>query len=262
MRNWFMAQLQPQPAPLPYPPTPVGPTYPAYPQPPSLYTSTNVFDQFTTYLQGVQVAVVDFLLRLVVAFIFVVIGYIIAWVIEWVIRWLVDTLKINEFLKNVGLSRWLEKGDVEVKTEHFLGKVAFWIVWILFWMPALDLLHLSTFNDFLRQLFGYLPTAVAGGLIFVASIFLAEFLKRVVRSVLKSSEVVGAGLGGQITYWAIVVFGIAATLSHLGVARDIINILVTGVVGFLILAGGLAFGLGGQEAARDFINKIKQEMHR
>lgn len=262
MKNWLIAQIPPSPGQLPYPPTPVEPTYPTYPPTPSLYTSTNVFNQFTAYLQGVQVSVVDFLLRLVVAFVFIVIGYIVAWVIEWVIRWLVDTLKINEFLKNVGLGRWLEKGNIEVKTEKLLGKVAFWIVWILFWMPALDLLHLSTFNDFLRQLFSYLPTAVAGGLIFVASIFLAEFLKRVVISILRSSEVVGAGLGGQITYWAIVVFGVAATLSHLGVARDFVNILVTGVVGLLVLSGGLAFGLGGQEAARDFIHKVKHELQR
>ena len=41
---------------------------------------------------------------------------------------------------------------------------------------------------------------------------------------------------------------------------DLIQILFIGVVAFLALAGGLSFGLGGQKAAADWIEKTKKEL--
>ncbi len=222
---------------------------------------TNAVDQFAQYVQNFQISLLQFIERFVGALIFVVVGFFVAWIIEWAVRWLIETLKINEFLKNIGFEKWLEKGNIALKTEKFVGKLVFWVVWVLFWMPAFDLLNLAAFNTFLYQIIGYLPTAIAGALIFVVSIFIAEFVKRIVIGVLKSSEVSGANIGGEVVYWAIIIFGLAAALSQLGVATAIINILLTGLVGLVALGGGLAFGLGGQEAAKDFIDKIRREIH-
>jgi hypothetical protein len=39
-----------------------------------------------------------------------------------------------------------------------------------------------------------------------------------------------------------------------------VNTLVTGLVALLAIAGGLAFGLGGKDAAHDFIAKIRKDI--
>lgn len=218
------------------------------------------FDQLFSYWQNFQVGILDFIMRFIAAAIVVIVGFLIAWVVEWVIRWLVENLKINDFLRNAGMGAWLERANVELKAEKFLGSLAFWIVWIFFWMPALDLVNLSAFNQFLGQLMQYLPVAVVGGLIMVAGVFLAEFLRKVVETILKGSKVHGGGTAGVIIYWAVVVFALAASLSHLGVARDFINIMLSGFIALFALAGGLAFGLGGQDLARDMLAKIKREV--
>ena len=49
-------------------------------------------------------------------------------------------------------------------------------------------------------------------------------------------------------------------LSHLGIAAQYMSILFTGIVAMLALAGGLAFGLGGKEAATDMIKSIRSEI--
>ena len=56
------------------------------------------------------------------------------------------------------------------------------------------------------------------------------------------------------------VFAFLAALNQLGIASSMINTLFVGVVAFLAIAGGLAFGLGGQEAAKDMIEKVKDEL--
>lgn len=224
------------------------------------YVTYSPADQFLAYSQHFSAVVANVAMRIIAGAVIIIVGFLVAWVVEWVIRWLINTLKINEFLRNVGLEAWLEKANVELKTEHFLGKLGFWIVWVLFWMQAFVYLQLTAFNQFLGAILAYIPTAIAGGLILVAGIFLGEFLKKLVGSLLKSSEVKGASAAGVVVYWAVVIFAAAAALSQLGVARDLINIIISGIVALLVLAGGLAFGLGGQEAARDIIAKFRREI--
>ena len=60
--------------------------------------------------------------------------------------------------------------------------------------------------------------------------------------------------------WAIVIFGIMAALVQLKVAAEMIKTTFTGIIAMLALAGGLAFGLGGRDAAEDVVNKIKKEL--
>ena len=58
----------------------------------------------------------------------------------------------------------------------------------------------------------------------------------------------------------IVFFTILVVLNQLGVAQDIIRILFTGIIGMLALAGGLAFGLGGKDMARDLLSELTKKV--
>ena len=58
----------------------------------------------------------------------------------------------------------------------------------------------------------------------------------------------------------IVFFTILVVLNQLGVAQDIIRILFTGIIGMLALAGGLAFGLGGKDIARDLLSELTKKV--
>ncbi len=69
-----------------------------------------------------------------------------------------------------------------------------------------------------------------------------------------------AALLGSITKWAIWIFGLLAALDHLQIAVALINTLSVGIVVALSLGFGLAFGLGGQQAAAQYIEKIRNEI--
>ena len=42
-------------------------------------------------------------------------------------------------------------------------------------------------------------------------------------------------------------------MNQLGVAQDLIRIFFTGIVAAIAIAGGLAFGLGGRDAAKKYL---------
>ena len=65
-----------------------------------------------------------------------------------------------------------------------------------------------------------------------------------------------ARFAGSVAKYAILIFAFIIALSELGIAPAFMQILFTGIIAMLAIAGGLAFGLGGKEAAGKTIDRI------
>lgn len=202
----------------------------------------------------------DFLMYFLVALVIVIIGFVIAKAVEFIVRLVIQRLKINELLTNLGFGKFLEKANVALKTEEFLGILVFWVVWVLFWMPAFDILGWRQINQFITQVVSYLPTALIAGVIVVIAYFLGDFLRRASYVWFKGIELKGAKQASEFVFYAVLIFGIANALYQLGISREIIGIIITGIVVALAIAFGLAFGLGGQELARELLSKAKEKI--
>ena len=106
---------------------------------------------------------------------------------------------------------------------------------------------------------GYLPQVIIAVLILLVAAVVAEAAQRVVAGSAAAANLKSANFLGSVSRWAIWVFAILAALDQLGVT-PFIQTLFTGVVVALALAFGLSFGLGGQQAAARYIEKMSEQM--
>jgi len=88
----------------------------------------------------------------------------------------------------------------------------------------------------------------------------ADILDKVIRASVQKIGVKYVGALGGMVRWAIYVFAGLAILVQLGVAQSLINVLITAVFGMLALAFGLAFGLGGKDAAAKIIEDLRRKI--
>ncbi|GIW66158.1 MAG: hypothetical protein KatS3mg095_0056 [Candidatus Parcubacteria bacterium] len=212
------------------------------------------------YTSDIIGRIISFLPNLILALIFILLGYLIGWILELFIRVIILRLNINKYLSDLGFNKFLEKSNIELKTEVFLGKLIFWIVFLLFLIASFDILGLSSFSQLLNEVVKFIPRALVAAFIFVFAILLGDFLRRTLYVFLRGIEVRGAEAGSDIVYYVILIFGIILALSQLGVVTDILNILVFGIALAFALALGLSFGLGGQDLAREFLNHLKRKL--
>lgn len=224
------------------------------------YTFQSPLEILGFYTANYVVKIFNFLALLVIALFIVIIGFLIAKVLEFSVRWLVEKLKINDVLKNIGFGKWLEKTNVSLRVEEFLGILTFWVVWVLFWMPAFDILGWKQINEFLVRIINYLPNAIVSGVIVVVAFFLGDFLRKLSYVWFKGLELKGAKTASEFVFYVVLIFGVASALHQLNVAREIIGLIIGGIILALSISFGLAFGLGGQELAREIIDKVKGKL--
>jgi len=209
-------------------------------------------------LQNLWVGFVGVLGNIVGALVILLIGLIVASGLGAFVRKVVDLVKLDLLLKNLGVEKFFERANIKIDSGKFFGKIVYWFIVIVFLLATSDVLGFTSFSGFLRDVLLYIPNVIVAVLIILASVVLANFLKDLVESSMKSAKLGGRKFLAPLTWWAISIFGFLAAVSQLGVAQDIINTLVAGVIAMLALAGGLAFGLGGKEYASRLWSRLER----
>ncbi len=199
--------------------------------------------------------------NLIVALLIFIIGWAVGSLLGKVVAQIIRSLKVDSIFRVARFEEVLKRGGWNLDSGRFVGGLVEWFVIVVFLVASLDVLGLTQVNVFLQQVvLLYLPQVIVAVLILLVAVVIAETMERIV-----AGGAMAAGLGhahflGTVTRWAIWIFAVLMALFQLGIAASFIQTLFTGVVVAIALALGLAFGLGGQDAAGQFINKVKQQI--
>lgn len=206
---------------------------------------------------------VAFIPNLVLAVIIFLIGWFLGTLIGRVIAQAVRAVKVDHALKSAGVEEIVSRAGYTLDSGAFLGGLVKWFIIIVFLMASLQMLGLTAVSLFLTQVVvSFLPQVIVSVLILLAAAVVAEVAQGVVVGAARAAGIRSAGFAGAVTRWAIWAFAIIVALSQLGIGAQYFQTLFMGIVVALALSFGLAFGLGGQEAAARFIEKTRDDMHK
>ena len=216
---------------------------------------------FTTAFQDMWAGIVDFVPRLVVALIIFIIGWVLGVALGRVVAQIFRAVKLDNLLRSIGTEELLSRAGFKLDSGAFLGGLVKWFVIVIFLIASVDVLGLTQVNIFLRDVvLGYLPNVIVAALILIVAAVVAEAMQKIVVGSAKAANIGSAHFMGGIARWAIWIFAILAALSQLGIAGAFAQTLFTGLIAMLAIAAGLAFGLGGKEAAGRFIERLRGDI--
>jgi hypothetical protein len=134
-----------------------------------------------------------------------------------------------------------------------VGRLVFWLLLLLAVLMGVEALELPATAGLVALVFRFVPNLVVAALIMVAAWVLANFLSQAALIGAVNAQVAGAPLIAGAVRWLVLVFGGAAALTQLGIAREMVLLAFGIAFGGSILALALAFGLGGKEVAREIL---------
>jgi small-conductance mechanosensitive channel len=204
---------------------------------------------------------IHFVPSLLGALILFIIGWVVASVIGKAIAQVLNALKLDKLFESAGASELLNRAGMKLNVGGFIGGVVKWFIIVVFLMASLEIMGLTQVNDFLREaVLFYLPKVIIASLVLVIATVISDTMKKLVQASAQAANVRSANMLGSITRYAIWIFAFIIALSELGIASSFMQILFTGLIAALAIACGLAFGLGGKDAAAKAIDSFKNNM--
>lgn len=217
-------------------------------------------DTFESALMSIWEGLLNFLPSFVVAAFVFVLGLFIGAALQRIVERLVRFLWVDRLLKKLKITDVFQKAEIKLDVAKAIGVIANWFVVFAFLVAATDIVGLSQVSSFLRSIVNYLPNLFVAAIILAIGFLIASWVHRLVYRGVEASRFGSAGFVAGLTKWSIVVFSVLAALVQLRIAAGLLQTLFTGVVFMLALAGGLAFGLGGKDTARQWLERMQRDM--
>ena len=220
-------------------------------------TQTNIQQTLLLAFSDVFAQIIAYIPNLLAAVAVILIGHLLSKWIKWLIVKVLQSLKISAALRKTPLENFLEKAEINLQIEVIIGDIARWLILIIFFITALNLIGLTTVSAFLSSILSYLPTIFSAILILVIGTISAGIVESLVKSSLVQVSLITARTMSRVASYLVMIFTLLAVFAELGIAENLINILFVGIIATLALGLGLAFGLG----AKDLVAKILDDWY-
>ncbi|MFL5656479.1 MAG: mechanosensitive ion channel family protein [Ktedonobacteraceae bacterium] len=216
---------------------------------------TNWGDAIISALANALTLVFTFIPRLLGFLVILLVGWLIATAVSKAVTFLLRKIGFDRIADRIGLTRLEQRMGVKMDAAGLLGKIVYWFLLLVFLVPATDALGLPAVSNILNQLVAYIPNVFVAILVLFLGALAATVVADIVRGATASAKIGNSNLFATLARYAIIGFAALIALEQLQIAPALINELFAALVGAAAIAFGLAFGLGGQDTARKWLNR-------
>ena len=204
------------------------------------------------------------LVQVLGAFLVLIVGIIISKIVSKIVRDFLNKIRLNQIMKRLGWKEAFARAEMKLDMAKFFGEITKYLVLIIFLMMVFEIVGLSQFSQFLGRIVNYFPNILIASLIFIVTVFLVDFTYRIFLATAKKTDRKTEltysrflGVGARRAIW---VLATLAILYQLQIVPNLILSLFIAILGLIVLACGIAFGLGGREVAKKILEEWKEKL--
>ena len=202
--------------------------------------------------------VIGFIPELAAAAVILVVGWIVGILLDRFFDRVLRSVGLQDLFEKIRVENLIKKTGVGFDTTALIGRLVKWVILLIAFLAAADVLGLAQVAKFFEQILAYVPNVMVAVAVLIVAAVLANFLAEVVKGSLRAGRLGYANFLGEVVRWAIWIFAVLVALYQLGVAASLVATIFTGIVAMMAMAGGLAFGLGGQDQAREILENLRE----
>ncbi len=213
-----------------------------------------IVTELTQALQEMARTFAHYLPRLVVMLIIAFVGWVIAILCKVLVRGILRVTKFSKLSESAGATQLLKKAELPSSTE-LLSRFVFWVAWVGFILLGVSVLGIAGLQDSISRFFLFLPRLfVALVILFVGSLA-ASFFSRAALLAAVNANFRASRLLSTSVRIIISIFALSMVFEVLGFAEGTVLIAFGTVFGAVMLGLAIAFGIGGKDLAREFLER-------
>jgi hypothetical protein len=206
-------------------------------------------------VRGFLMQLGGFLPKLLLASLIVLVGWIFAKVLKLALSKGLRGINFNVLTERAGIDGFLKQGGIEIDTIGVLAMLAYWLVILVALMVAFGSLGLPYVTEAVGRVALFVPKIMLAVFILAFGAYFAYFIDRAVAAYGRNVGLADAELLGRVARYAILLFVVLVALEQVDVAIDLIHDSFLIILGGVVLALALAFGLGARRRAGELLER-------
>jgi hypothetical protein len=196
-----------------------------------------------------------FLPRLLLALFVVAVGWLLAKAVRFAIERALRAVNFNVLTERAGTDNFLRQAGMRGDTTTLFGLVAFWLVILASLIIAFNGLGLTYITELLGRAVLFTPKLLVAMLLLIFGSYCARFVGDAVQAYCVDAQIPDADMLGRIVRYVIMTLVVMIALSQVEIGGDIVQRTFLIILGGLMLALALAFGIGGKDWAAALLQR-------
>ncbi len=209
-----------------------------------------MFSQFAEYIPVILGGIVMLLL-----------GWMVAKLIAFLIKKMLRAVKLDERMVGSPLQQFLTKAQFKRSLTDLLTRFFFWFVFLTILVGLFDAWGWDAISANVSSLIAYLPNVLLALAILVGGLAVADWLKKTTQQVFASYSLRSARVMSSILFYVLALIVIVSTLDQLQLNVDLLTSNVMIIVGGIVLAFSIAYGLSAREILPHIIASFYLKNH-
>jgi hypothetical protein len=204
--------------------------------------------------------IIQFLPMLLSSVLIFIVGLALGLILKNIFLRIFRAVKLDKFSETSGVVELLDKGGIKAPVSQIIARFIGWLTIISFLIVALNSLDIPAVEQILEQFILYLPNIFVAAIILLLGYLLSNFFGRAALVASVNAGIKLSGLIGKIVKLSVFLLASTMALEQLGIGRETIVIAFSIILGGVVFSLAIAFGLGGKDIAREYLEKkIKGE---
>ncbi|MDP9190598.1 MAG: hypothetical protein M3P06_02700 [Acidobacteriota bacterium] len=193
--------------------------------------------------------------ELLLLFGIIIVAAAVALVVRAIVPRLLTLLRFDRLAARIGLTGTLHRSALDASPSQYVGRFLAWTTLFLVFVAGSASLNLPWTQRIVDRGLLFVPAFVSAVIIVIAGALFAEFIARGILIAAVNAGWRAAAIVSAIARVLVLLLAGAMALEQIGVAPVVVAATFSILLGGVVLAVALAFGLGGRDLAADYLRK-------
>ena len=218
---------------------------------------------FSEFYYEVQTALIEmlndfaqFVPKLLLALILLVIGYAFAKLLSKLVSTVFSKLGVDNLLEKSGFTAQLQRAGIKAAPGKFAATLIFWLTMLFVIKVAAQAAAIQDISDIILAIISFMPNAITAALILLFGFIVADIIKNAVFNALDQMGLEYARTLSKIIFGFIFILILTVALAKINIQTELLNATVQIILGALALALALSLGLGLKRMAGSIVSGV------
>ena len=182
-----------------------------------------------------------------------IVGWLLIRLVTRLLKKLLTKIGINKLSDYINHMELFGKSSFKIDLVKIITGFVYYLLMLMLWILAADQLGFDAVIVMLNDIINYLPTLLVAFIYLMFGILLADMLRKFLLSALESLKIPSAKLISGFVFYFIVVNVLLGALDQAQISTDFIANNISIILGGVVLAFAIGYGLASQDVARNLI---------
>jgi len=190
-----------------------------------------------------------------------VIGATVVFIIGWLMAKIIARI-IKKVLKMIGIDKLgdklndidiVQQSSMEIVPSNLLSKIFYYIALLFVIVAATGFLKVEAVTNLVSDLLAFTPNILVAIVLLGVGLLIADAIKGMVQTACESFNIPSSKLIANVIFFLILIVALISALSQLKIETDFMITVITIILGGIVLAFSIGYGLASKETMANFL---------